>query len=1186
MGFKSFPDKTVLHFQEGITGVVGPNGCGKSNIVDAIRWVMGEMSAKHLRGKSMEDVIFSGTTQRNPMGMASVTMVFSTEDGRVPSAYAHFSEVAISRRLYRSGESEYYINQTLCRLRDIHDLFLGTGVGMRAYSIIEQGRIGQVISAKPEERRLILEEAAGISKFKNRKEAALRKIEATRANLQRLADIISELKRQINSLDRQARKAERYQKIHQELKEIELHLSSLDFLSYSQSSETLDKEVSRLRDLETEVSTQVDSSENQLTQTRLSLQEKEAEYMKRQEQLYEKNNSIQLHQTRIDFKTREIESLGEQKQGALQEIEVGKSRLASFDKELKNYEQSQVHAEEALRLAKTNYQNLEAQLAENAKKEQDFSEMLEKQNERIYLLMKTLSEKTHRLENSQNRKVELNERLGKILKDMESLEKNLQEKQRQEKRLQGELSQMQQSKLDLDAQRTSLEETLSKQKQSLQALTESFEAFKNDLSFKASRLNSLKELQKSYEGYEEGVKNILGQRTNLFKDEEVLGTVADFLETESQYELAVSAALGEKLQYVVVKDCDSALKALDFLKTQAKGRSACLPVEFSALLSKSDSSSKLDENLKSKVLGSLKDYIKVKSGYENLADFLFAEIYLVKSLKDALEIWQNQKNCPVLVSLEGEVINPMGVLFGGSQKSHPGQALLEKKREIKSLELEVTDLEKKREELFQELEAYQHRIKVMEKALEDLQKDTHSEEIKSVEYQQGIQHAQNENRRLKEQHTQQSNEISALRQEDTDLKNQIIELRKSIAELESERDALQISQQEFKNQLLLAKQSLEKMRADLIEKKSELMRCENQQQSIAKDTHRLSDEKNQILQKISEKESSILGADQKVNLLQEEVEESRQLLAQWVGQVQGEDESIRDLKDSLQGFQNQIQQGDLGLRQSRNELQQLRQDLQAKLESLNQARTHLQIVKEQIFERYHLDLAEVSLQYQGKEIDREAQEPYAKELREKLEKMGHVNLGAIEEYDELKTRYDFLQKQYDDLEHSLEKLLKALHKVNRTTKKHFQESFNKINELFQQVFPQLFKGGSAELRLTDPENILESGVDIVAQPPGKRLQNVNLLSGGEKALTAISLVFAIFLLKPSPFCLLDEVDAPLDDANIDRFNEMVRSLTDRSQFILITHNKRTMEMADILYGVTMEQAGVSKMVSVELKAAS
>ncbi|MCP5468078.1 MAG: AAA family ATPase [Deltaproteobacteria bacterium] len=290
MGFKSFPDKTVLHFQEGITGVVGPNGCGKSNIVDAIRWVMGEMSAKHLRGKSMEDVIFSGTTQRNPMGMASVTMVFSTEDGRVPSAYAHFSEVAINRRLYRSGESEYYINQTQCRLRDIHDLFLGTGVGVRAYSIIEQGRIGQVISAKPEERRLILEEAAGISKFKNRKEAALRKIEATRANLLRLSDIISELKRQINSLDRQARKAERYQILYKELKEIELHLNSLDYLLHRRNDENLSQEVSHLQDQETQISVQVESSENKLAEIRLALQEKEAEYMTRQHQLYEKNN--------------------------------------------------------------------------------------------------------------------------------------------------------------------------------------------------------------------------------------------------------------------------------------------------------------------------------------------------------------------------------------------------------------------------------------------------------------------------------------------------------------------------------------------------------------------------------------------------------------------------------------------------------------------------------------------------------------------------------------------------------------------------------------------------------------------------------------------------------------------------------------------------------------------------------
>lgn len=1185
MGFKSFPDKTVLHFQEGITGVVGPNGCGKSNIVDAIRWVMGEMSAKHLRGKSMEDVIFSGTTQRNPMGMASVTMVFSTEDGRVPSAYAHFSEVAINRRLYRSGESEYYINQTQCRLRDIHDLFLGTGVGVRAYSIIEQGRIGQVISAKPEERRLILEEAAGISKFKNRKEAALRKIEATRANLLRLSDIISELKRQINSLDRQARKAERYQILYKELKEIELHLNSLDYLLHRRNDENLSQEVSHLQDQETQISVQVESSENKLAEIRLALQEKEAEYMTRQEQLYEKNNSIQLHQTRIDYKTREIQTLGEQKQVAGQEIEMGQSRLNTLEDEIAQLHQSREQAELQLKSDLESYRNLQAKLEESSQEEYKISEAIEQKNEQVYAVMKSLSEKNNQVQNSENRQLELSKRLSKSTEEIESIEGQLKEQQKKEKRLQSELSEMQQSKLDLEVQKNSLQETLTKQTQALEQLSENFEALKDELGLKSSRLNSLEELEKSYEGYEEGVKSVLSQRAERFNQEEILGTLADFVETESQYELALSAALGEKLQYVLVKDRGAAVQAFDYLKTEAKGRLACLPLEFRQAPSPS-SFQGFNSTIKDKILGPIRNYIKVKPGYEKLADLLLDQVFLVKNLSDAIEVWETQADCPLIVSLEGEVINPEGMMRGGSQKSNPGQALLEKKREIKSLKVEVADLEKKREEYSEELETYRRRIGVMEKALEDLQKDTHSEELKSVQHQQGLEHLQNENKRLSHRQAQLSQEIAEIRKEESELKTKMIELRQLIADFESQRDAQQLSLRNLKEELTSAKESLEKLRSDLLEGKSQLSSSEGQQQSIAKDAQRLLSEKEQILQRIQDKQSNIQQSEEKIAILQQEVSESRNLLAQWVNEVQGEEEIVRNLKEGLQTFQTEIQNSELSLRKSRNDLQEIRQSLQNKLQLLNEARTRMQILTEQMFERYQIHVAEIAPQYQDQAIDRETQAPYAKELREKLEKMGHVNLGAIEEYDELKTRYEFLQQQYDDLETSLDKLLKALQKVNRTTKKHFQESFEKINELFRQVFPQLFKGGSAELRLTDPENILESGVDIVAQPPGKRLQNVNLLSGGEKALTAISLVFAIFLLKPSPFCLLDEVDAPLDDANIDRFNEMVQSMTDRSQFILITHNKRTMEMADVLYGVTMEQAGVSKMVSVELKAAS
>lgn len=1176
-GFKSFPDRTLIDFKQGITGIVGPNGCGKSNIVDAIRWVMGEMSAKHLRGKSMEDVIFAGTEKRSPMAMGEVTLVFSAEGGGVPLAYADYSEIAVRRRLFRSGESEYAVNGTVCRLKDIHDLFLGTGVGVKAYSIIEQGRIGQVIGSKPEERRLILEEAAGISKFKSRKEAALRKIEATRGNLLRLEDILAELERQIRSLDRQARRAERFREIEKSLREIELHLSSLDFLKEAASSARLEEELRALEEQEARIAAKVSEFENRVETDRMALLEKDQEYRRLQEELYEKNNSLQLHQAEIEFKSREIETLTQQNQTAVGEIEVVKDRIRRLDSSLNEINENQVGIDLEMAGAQESLTQVLTRLEGGLQEEKSLARALEELNQEYLGVLKSDSDQQSRKEALSRQKVDLKGRIGRDQGEIDEIDRLLKSHENKTGELQEFLAQAKQLKLNLTQQKDSIAHTVEAQRSNLSQEEAALSQLKDLMALKVSRLHSLEELEKNFEGYQEGVRNLMVKKQQERHSGQILGTVAEMVETDSAYEQAVSAALGEKLQYVVVKNQEVGLEALQYAKSLSTGRLSCIPME----LRGGQGSSPFPYTERDGVLGPLKNFVQLKGPMDRVGDYLFSDVYLVESLNKALQLWNQNGHQKTLVTVDGEMVDRAGVVSGGAAKNS-SQDLLEKRRQIKELRGEVRIAEAKWRQKKDEVDSLKSRIANLEQSLQSLTRDSHSEDLKLVHQEQDLQHLKAERDRLRERRDKLSLEISAALAEETELEAEIQKLSVAIQGLEEAKTGIESRLNDTKNRLEEIKGVLEQIREDLLRAQTTLTRVQEKKGNFDRDLSRLGEEKLEAQKTREAKNLGITQANARMVQLKKEIEDSRHQITRLVQEVQDREQKAGELKERVAQLQGVLQNCETDLRGDRQSLEEIRQGLQGKLRSLSDNRTKVQVLREQILERYHVDLGEVAEQYREKPIDREAEEPRAKELREKLEKMGPVNLSAIEEYEELKKRHEFLQGQHQDLEQSLDGLFKALQKVNRTTKKRLVETYEKVNQLFQEVFRKLFKGGHGELQLTDPENILESGVEIVAQPPGKKLQNVALMSGGEKALTAISLVFAIFLLKPSPFCLLDEVDAPLDDVNIGRFNDMVRSLVERSQFILITHNKQTMEMADILYGITMEQAGISKVVSVDL----
>jgi len=1178
-GFKSFADRTVVDFQQGITGIVGPNGCGKSNIVDAIRWVMGEMSAKHLRGREMQDVIFSGADSRAAAAMAEVTMILSNEDGRAPAVYSQFSEIAITRRLYHSGESEYLINKATSRLRDIYDVFLGTGVGTKAYSIVEQGQIGQVILSKPEDRRRIIEEAAGISKFKARKEAALRKMEATQGNLTRLEDVLSELSRQINSLDRQAKKAERYRELREEAREIELHLSSHDYLRLNRELSEGEAKVSELSEQEASCGASLAQFDAELETLKLNLAEQEQEFADVQEKLYEKNNAISLHQQAVQFKGKEIQRLTEQEANCLREVEEIKERLRAIDADLDGMNQEQVKIDLQVAQSEEDLFNHQQRVGAEEERHREADREAEKLQREIMQLLQSLSESNLKQELLSRQKVELKGRIGKNQGEIGEIDKQLSHLTGRRREFEGNLNDFNQFKLDISLQSDQVHSALQRERAEHEKLKAEWAHVKEELSLRKSRLHSLEEIQKSFEGYHEGVRKVMLKKSSQQEFHDVYGTVADVIETDPRYQNAVGAALGEKLQYVVVKSQEAGLQAVEYLKAESGGRSSFVPVGLRAYEAGEEA---MPAAGTSGVMGPLKDFVQLREEYKPVGDYLFRDVWLVESLGRALQIWNNNGHKKTLVTLDGEVVDPYGVVSGGSLEDKSA-ALLEKKREIRDLADQVRNLEGKLRWQDEEVKKCEGRLQNLTSSLENLKKDSHSEELKILNFEKDLTHLKSESDRLVSRRDALSVEIAAWMGEEQEMEREANDwlVKSELWQIEKQEKEARLS--ELKQSLAENQIQLDSIKEELTKRKLSFETIHEKKSLVEREVKRLLDLKSASGVRQEECLRLITLGNQEGSQLRKDIAASEEALRNLIAEVG--DLQVRSvaLKESFELHQSQVRERELSVREFRKRHDEVRTAMNTCVVRLTEVRGRLQVLREQIFERYHSEISLIAPEYEARPVEnRPEKEARLSELKEKLSKLGEVNVGAINEYEDLKKRHDFLNSQSEDLKSSLDSLNRVIQKINRATRKRFQETFEAVDQKFQELFPKLFQGGRAKLLLTDAENILETGLEIIAQPPGKKLQSISLLSGGERALTAVCLIFSIFLIKPSPFCILDEVDAPLDDANIDRFNDLVRSMIDRSQFILITHSKRTMELADVLYGITMQEPGVSRTVSVKL----
>lgn len=1184
VGFKSFKDRTVIQFDAGITGVVGPNGCGKSNIVDALVWVMGEMSAKDLRGSTMTDVIFAGAEGYAPLGMCEVSLTLENDGGAFPAKYMTHSEIMVTRRLHRNGEGEYFVNREPARLKDVQEIFMDTGAGSKGFSIIQQGMIGKIITSKPEDRRHLIEEAAGITKFKARKKESIRKLQSTEQNLVRLQDIIGELRRQIDSLQRQAQRAERYRNLKNQIEDLDLWISSAQYVDLKLAADEAQRIFDEAQSMEVEGESQLATLHGQLEILKLQVLEKEKNVEILQAQFYDKQSLVQKKEMETQELRFEIEQArrNEQMTGTILQEQQARHELLKRDQGQLQSQVEELKTEAELLSAEFStknevFQNSNSRIQEvdedlTAKRRELFAigQMESSLDARANSLSSQIQDLTERADNEQlvlaelrEKNIEFESRRRKIFNDLEK-----------ERQLQLDLAQ------DVGSFETN-RRVLSEQAQQKKLEVESFKDHLNEVT---SRLYGLENLQSNFEGFQEGVKNVMLWQKAKFQEVSADGSVvthfqpvSEVVEVPADYEMAMEAALGSRLQMLLSSDSSVAMQAVDHLKDSKSGRSSFLTSSTQSSVSSRSEISEGEEG----VVAILKDVVKSSDRFQSSVAYLLDGVAVVDSIRTALAL-RSRYSGWTFVTQDGDTLSADGILTGGSQES-ADSGVLKRRREIKELSakkdewagklaLATASLKKIEEQLqnvVNDFEGAQKRKVEQEIRVAELKKDLERAENELSNAVHAVERQEREAKRLQEQLSAQEEKQSELLSslEETRLKK--VDLEAAVEQLQAEFsnirlgfDGLQSEVTELQVKSASKNQEYQGVLRQLDMVTRSIQDLETQLSRMSEDAQNFSSQMT---------ESQLLLEEQKIELenLIRQVEEGRDHLAREKNEYEQIANTVREIEDNVNSSQR-----------ARNDRQSRMNEAQLKLD---QAKMKEQYLIEQVRERYMLLLPDVVHKYENREGDISTADAELKDLRERIAKIGEVNLSAIEEFEETQKRYEFLTKQHEDLVEAKEQLKRVIDRINRICSKRFKETFDLVNDRFTRVFPVLFGGGEAKLELIEDPEKGEMGVEIIARPPGKKMQNVSLMSGGEKALTAVSLVFSIFLVKPSPYCLLDEVDAPLDDANVFRFNDLVREMAKRSQIIVVTHNKHTMEVASKLYGVTMQERGVSTMVSVSLQ---
>lgn len=1175
-GFKSFVDRTAMRFDHDITGVVGPNGCGKSNIVDAIRWAMGEQSAKHLRGKHMDDVIFNGSEVRGPHSFAEVTLTFDNNEGKAPAEFAEYSEIAVTRRLTRDGDSTYMINRTPVRLMDVTNLFLGTGVGTKAYSIIEQGRIGLIVTAKPEERRHLIEEAAGITRFKNRKRKAERKMEHTRQNLLRVGDILGELEKSLASLKRQAQKAERYKVYRNEQRDLELWVASHRYLELWGERGVLGARVSSAQAQLEGFRAGLAVVEAEVEVQRLSLQEEERAVEVANSRAYQLENAVRLLETQVQHHIERLEQLRAAEAAAERELaemtaqrERSQAERAYLSDGLQELEE--VEAAEAAVLER------ESELLEQRKSAASEAEQaLTAGRARVGEANTRIARAEAVVAGWERRREEANQRLTRLRDERSSLEIRTGQLQAETRELAARLEGLRGAKQNSAERKAELEQELKALRADVHGSEKRTDGLRSELAEKRSRLRSLEQIHDRFEGVGAGVRALMksGDRDGIH------GLLADRLDCPPEYTQALAGALGERLQYVLVEDFARGAQVVRGLREAGKGRATVIP----AAPRPKETSPSPALGLPG-VQGCLVDLIRFAAEDEALARNLLSEVLLVDDLEVARRLYDDGAFTGVLVTLDGEVVGRDGRITGGSG-DNVGAHLLEVKHEMRELAPVVERLDAELAESTERTSQLREAVAKRQAELDATRSEGHDADIAIVKAEKDLRRGEEEQERAKARAERLSRDADELSESLETAGEEEREAREEIAAAQS---ALAEAEQDlvgFEQVRAERREAVEAQASVVTEVRVRTAEARQRVQGDRAALERLEKGLAELEQRLERVDQELVDNVQKQGTAAAEVMIDREALGTKVGEAKQADEVLARAREAYDTAKLKLGERDGEIKELRGKIDEVSTHANESTLAARELELAIEHLVEQVEERHRVDVRHTLTDHHDRELPDAAVHDRIKELQRLLDRMGSINLTAIEEYEEQSQRYEYLSNQRADLESALEQLEKAIRQMNRESRKLFRETFGSVAARFEKIFPILFGGGSGQLKLTNPEDMLETGVDIIAQPPGKRLGSMELMSGGEKALTAVALIFALFQHKPSPFCVLDEVDAPLDEANIGRFAEAVRAMTGHSQFIVITHSKRTMEIVDVLYGVTMEQPGVSTLVGVELKSGS
>ena len=1173
-GFKSFADKTVLDFMPGITTVIGPNGSGKSNISDCIRWILGEQSLKSLRGTKSEDIIFAGTQNRKALGYAEASLVIDNSDSKLPIEY---NEVVVTRRIYRSGESGYFINKVPCRLKDVLELFMDTGIGKDGYSIIGQGKIDEILSNKSEDRRHIFEEAAGIVKYRTRKMDSEKKLEQTKLNLLRINDIISEIEANIEPLKIQSEKAKRFLSLRDELKNIEVGLFLYNIDDYKKQIQDILENIDIIETQKVKEDENLNNIQLEKEELKLQIDKLIEEIEKTQNLHFEGNKVKEQYNSEINVSSERISNNKENYLRFGEEIES----LENRNKELEEEKNQKQEKKDNLYL---NKEKFEKELKEKEEELEKYSKTLSNKEIEIeskkqivqkniddrYEIIAQINKEKADFENFEKREHSLKNDIQDTISELDNTRTNKEEKSKEF--------------YSIDKKRTEILQKIEKMQkeneisqEKLKDFNVKLNSYQSEYRIKESRLKFLIETEKEKEGYAKSVKLLLEaieRDSSLAKG--VYGVLANLIQVDKKYEIAIEMSLGGAIQNIVTASEDEAKKLVNYLRENNLGRASFLPITSVRGTRLSGVNTKRING----IIGLASDLIKYDKKYDGIILSLLGKTVIVEDIDSAVALAKQNGYKFRIVTLKGDIINPSGAISGGSTPNKT-VSILGRGKEIKSLEEELKFIKEKIARVEKEKSEYENSISEILEEFNIKQKESQELEITYATEKQKIDNIELEILKLDSKLAKLRTDLdSCVKEKELNLNNQE-SLKEKVSDIDKQNETLNIEIEEFTNlnkdnqkyiddlnfditNLKISVSSfdesevsineiMERINADIKNNISSIENKKNLREKNLQETKELENKIEEIKNKILKLEEEIDGSKEKVEKLKNDRINKNEKLLIIESDIENQNEKIEDIK-------NQISK--LDLKKSKIELE------------LNQ-------VINKMWEEYELtpnNVENIEKAKNPSEVQKKVNS-----IRNEIKELGSVNIDAIKEYKEIKERYDFMSEQRLDLENSSNKLRKVINEMTETMKKQFAEQFKIINKNFGEVFAELFGGGKAELILSDKENILESGIEINVQPPGKKLQNMMLLSGGERAFTAIALLFAILKINPAPFCVLDEIEAALDDVNVYRFAEYLKNFSENSQFLVITHRKGTMEAADTVYGITMEEKGISKLLSMKLK---